>query len=364
LRRGPSLQPIALVASLEVVVLHELVEISLDLIDVLVPGGSSGDAEALVEQGSVHPLDKAVGAGRADLGLAMLDAFHRGKQFEGVFFRDAAELPPVVGEDGPDGDAQLFVEGQHAVVEQIAGGDRHLRVVDLGKRQRAEDVNNDLDVDLADALQGSPVEGVLAEQLARPGGFDVPASKFDRVALQQLDLLLAEHEGGIAGGLLQPQQAFGLGFQVVPHPDAADAAGTDGGSHQSKLIGDALWSVSRFSQRVVEDLLFDLGGKAIGMRVFRSALVLDERSDASDLEGSSDFVERVPMVAHDLAGFGDVSELLGEFEQRQFPSGTLGRGGHSDSSWVIGGWRFQFTKEDRVAAASFNGEENGDTVGK
>jgi hypothetical protein len=33
------------------------------------------------------------------------------------------------------------------------------------------------------------------------------------------------------------------------------------------------------------------------------------------------------------------------------------------SSSVIGGWRFQFTSEDRVAAASFNGEENGDSVG-
>jgi hypothetical protein len=69
------------------------------------------------------------------------------------------------------------------------------------------------------------------------------------------------------------------------------------------------------------------------------------------------------MIAHDAAGFGHVAELLGEFEQGQFPSGTLGRGGHLGSSSVIGGWRFQFTSEDRVAAASFNGEENGDSVG-
>jgi hypothetical protein len=100
------------------------------------------------------------------------------------------------------------------------------------------------------------------------------------------------------------------------------------------------------------------------MRVFGSTFVFDERGDASDLEGASDFVEGVAMVAHDVAGFGHVAELLGEFEQGQFPSGTLGRGGHLGSSSVIGGWRFQFTSEDRVAAAFFTNEENGDTVGK
>jgi hypothetical protein len=99
------------------------------------------------------------------------------------------------------------------------------------------------------------------------------------------------------------------------------------------------------------------------MRVFGSTFVLDERGDTADLKGASDFVEGVSMVTHDLAGFGHVAELLGELEQGQFPSGTLGHGGHLGSSSVIGGWRFQFTSEDRVAAASFDGEENGDTVG-
>jgi len=129
------------------------------------------------------------------------------------------------------------------------------------------------------------------------------------------------------------------------------------------LDSDALRAVSRPVQGIVEDLLFDLGGEAIGMRIFGPTLVLDERGDASDLEGTSDFVEGVSMVAHDVTGFGHVAELLGELEQGQFPSGTLGRGGHLGSSSVIGGWRFQFTSEDRVAAAFFNGEENGDSVG-
>lgn len=99
------------------------------------------------------------------------------------------------------------------------------------------------------------------------------------------------------------------------------------------------------------------------MWVFGSTFVLDKRGDTADLERTSDFVEGVSMVAHDVAGFGHVAELLGELEQGQFPSGTLGGGGHLGSSSVIGGWRFQFTSEDRVAAAFFNDEENDDTVG-
>jgi hypothetical protein len=56
------------------------------------------------------------------------------------------------GEDGIDGDAQRFVEGQDAVVQQIAARHRHLRGVDLGEGEGAKGVDNDLDVDLADAL--------------------------------------------------------------------------------------------------------------------------------------------------------------------------------------------------------------------
>jgi hypothetical protein len=42
------------------------------------------------------------------------------------------------------------------------------------------------------------------------------------------------------------------------------------------------------------------------------------------------------VVAHQPAGLGDVTELLGELEQRELPSGTLGQGGHSGPSWVSG----------------------------
>jgi hypothetical protein len=56
----------------------------------------------------------------------------------------------------------LLVERQHAVVEQIARRHRHLRRVDLGEAERAEHVDNDLHVDLADPLERAPVKRVRA----------------------------------------------------------------------------------------------------------------------------------------------------------------------------------------------------------
>ena len=74
--------------------------------------------------------------------------------------------PAVVGQYGLDLYAEGFVEGQHAVVEQLGGGDGHLRGIDLGEGQRAEGVDDDLHIDLAHALERSPVEGVLIEQFS------------------------------------------------------------------------------------------------------------------------------------------------------------------------------------------------------
>jgi len=117
-------------------------------------------------------------------------------------------------------------------------------------------------------------------------------------------------------------------------------------------------------QTVVEDLRFDLGGDAVGMWAPGAATVINEGSDTADLKSAANLVEGVAMIAHDVAGSRHVAELLGEFEQRELSSGTLGRGGHLGSSSVIGGWRFQFTSEDQVAAAFFRTEEKNGTVGK
>ena len=93
----------------------------------------------------------------------------------------------------------------------------------------------------------------------------------------------------------------------------------------------------RTLQGIGQDLGFDLWRDTVGVRVARTASLLDERGDAAGLEGSTHLVEGVAVVAHDFAGFGDVAEFLGEMKQRQLSSGTLSECGHLGISRLVGG---------------------------
>ena len=90
----------------------------------------------------------------------------------------------------------------------------------------------------------------------------------------------------------------------------------------------------RVGQSVVEDLLLNVLGKAIRVLSPRAALLLGQRRGAADVEGALHLVERVAVVAHDLAALGDVAQFFSELEQRELSSGTLCLGG--DSVFLLG----------------------------
>jgi len=129
----------------------------------------------------------------------------------------------------------------------------------------------------------------------------VTASEVGALALQQLDLGLREHEGLLAGVALEAHQALVACLDVVAEPDAPDAAGTDVHVVEAQLIRHPLRPLRRVLQRVVEDSLLDVGSDAVRVWVSGAALLLDERGDAADLEGALYLVERVAVVAHQLA---------------------------------------------------------------
>jgi hypothetical protein len=133
------------------------------------------------------------------------------------------QLAAVVREHGFDGEGELLVEGQDAVVQQIAGGDRHLRGVDLREGHRARDVDDDLHVDLADALEHAPEERVLVEQLAWPGRFDVAGPELGAMAFEEPDLLVTEAEGRLASVTLEPEQMLVPGLDIMAEPNGSEA---------------------------------------------------------------------------------------------------------------------------------------------
>jgi hypothetical protein len=68
-----------------------------------------------------------------------------------------------------------------------------------------------------------------------------------------------------------------------------------------------------------------------------TAGLVDEPFGPERLEVAADLVELLARVAHDLACFADVVQVGGEFEEAEFPSGSLlgysGVGGHSVLLW-------------------------------
>src|SRR5690606_23662123 len=138
----------------------------------------------------------------------------------------------------------------------------------------------------------------------------------------------------------------------------ADARGADLGAGQAQLVRDALGAMSGEAERVIEDLLLDLGADPIGVRVARAALLLDQSGDAVDLEGMAHLVEGVAVVAHDLAGFGDIAELLGKLQQRHLPLGTLRERSHSGTPGTLVVWRLPMYPGDPGGCAR-RAEPNG-----
>lgn len=77
----------------------------------------------------------------------------------------------------------------------------------------------------------------------------------------------------------------------------------------------------------------NIGRDTIGVR---ATPLFDEGGDAAGLEGALDIVERIAVLAHQLASLGHVAEFLGQLQQRQLALGTLGCGGHLGSPGETG----------------------------
>ena len=184
-------------------------------------------------------------------------------------------------------------------------------------------------VDFSDAFQRTPEEGVLIEQLAGPRGLDVATPELHAVAFEQAELFFRHHEGRLLDVAFKSEQALEPGLEVVAAPDTAHAGDADVDVLQAQLVGDPLRPMGGMLKGVGEDPGLDLVGDAVGVRAAGPAPLLDEGGHPADLEGAPDFIERVPVVAHDAAGLGDVLQFLGKMQQRELASSTLSQGGHS-----------------------------------
>jgi hypothetical protein len=152
-------------------------------------------------------------------------------------------------------------------------------------------------------------------------------SEVHAVPLEKPDLLVRQHDGLFLAGLLESKQPAMPRFEVLTLPDSSDATRSDIEALKTKLVRDPLSPVRRLFQAELQDLLLDLRRNAVGVRSARTSLVCHKRRHASHLEGTTDLVKRIAVIAHELAGPRDVLKFFGQRQQRELPLDTLGWGG-------------------------------------
>lgn len=135
------------------------------------------------------------------------------------------------------------------------------------------------------------------------------------MTLQQPHLIVREHEGRVlARFAFQADESLVAGLQIVAQPYTY-AGGRNLQPGQAQLIGHPLGAVGRTGEAIIQDLGLDLRGDTVGMRIACAAPAFDQPGHAAGLEGPADLVERVPVVAHDLAGAGHVARFIGQLQQ-------------------------------------------------
>lgn len=110
------------------------VEVDLQGLHRFVEGGTEGLSKELVQNRPVESLQEAIGSRAAHFRPAVLDVVEGQIQLVGMVL-SAAELSPVVRQEGGKRDLSLTIERQHVVVERCHG-----RLGRLGGMQEAESV--------------------------------------------------------------------------------------------------------------------------------------------------------------------------------------------------------------------------------
>ena len=158
--------------------------------------------------------------------------------------------------------------------------------------------------------------------------FDVAFPEFGAEALEQLDLRVGELDLLALDVSLQSEEALMFGEQIVSFPDSANASCGDVDLPEGELLGHAEATVGGELQNVLQDGVFGGFGDAVWVRIARPRESIEKTFGAVGLEIATNLVELLPGVSHDFAGFGNVVEILGEFEETEFATSDFDFSGH------------------------------------
>ena len=155
-------------------------------------------------------------------------------------------------------------------------------------------------------------------RLDRRHGFLVVA-----VALQRGQVPLGEDQPLRGYFLLERRETLLERLEVRPLPSAADARRRDLMVLSAEFVTAAHWAQRRLLERQRHDRLRDLRRHVVAS-IRLPARLLDQGLEPALVDRLPVPIERVPGVAPDLAGRGDVAEFFGQLEQADLVFDDLG----------------------------------------
>lgn len=197
-----------------VVVAQPLVEIGLQRLHRFVEMLAELDSEELLLDRQVEALHKTICLLPPHFGPPVLEIDQGEIELVGMRF-SSVELAAIVGQHGLHRQALLGIEGEHIIVEHTHGD---LGLLGSGQEAKGETpkvVDYRVQVGLTDLFQIANVEGVLTQQLAGPGGFDVPLLETGIELLDVANLFGRELHAFIQLSVFEGEPALELGAQAV-----------------------------------------------------------------------------------------------------------------------------------------------------
>lgn len=185
--------------------------------------------------------------------------------------------------------------------------------VELAEGVGAEGVHHALEIDLAHTFEHAHVEGVMAQQLAGAGAFDVPFLETGNGLLDGHHLGGGEFHRLLQGLRLEPEQPVEAGTQAVLVEDLLDGGAGHEDATQLELGADPDAAADGILAGYGKDLFDHLRRGGGRMAVMNGRQVL-EPGQAVGLEAALVLVEGGAVHLRLPAGGGDVAQGLGQLE--------------------------------------------------
>src|SRR5215211_7116882 len=162
-----------------------LIKVGLQLGDRAVDPLAEGHPVDLVQHRLVETLNDAVRLWAFGLGAGVIHILHGQIKLVFVPLGVAAKLRASVGQHAGQLHLMLIVEGHHAVVQQVGGGERGLAIVEFGEGHLGIGVDEGLLVDAPDPLHVADVERVLGAAVARALALELAVASFSVLAFSK-----------------------------------------------------------------------------------------------------------------------------------------------------------------------------------